>query len=166
MTDTAAALGVQQLARAEALRQRREAIATAYTEAFASVPEIETPPTSPDRLHSWHLYPIRCRLESLHIDRNTFIRLLTDRGIGCSVHWRPLHLHPYYRDVLGWEPEDCPVATEVWQTLISLPIFPEMCQQEIDRVVNAVRSICASHRAGGVAEYDADTALTVSDGAA
>jgi perosamine synthetase len=163
MTDTAAALGIQQLARAEELRRRREAIATAYSDAFAAIPEVETPTTSPDRLHSWHLYPIRCRAELLDIDRNTFICELKDRGIGCSVHWRPLHLHPYYRDVLGWHAEDCPVATEVWQSLISLPIFPEMCQQELERVVNAVRAICGSHRRGAAPQRDAEAALAVSD---
>ena len=145
LTDVAAAIGIPQLARAEQMRREREAVARAYSEAFADVEELEAPADDPDRIHSWHLYPIRLRLESLAIDRNAFIDALKKAGVGCSVHWRPLHLHPYYESTFGWRPEDFPVATRLWERLVSLPIFPGMREEELTHVVDAVRSLCAAH---------------------
>ena len=107
MTDVAAALGLGQLRRAETMRCQREAIAREYLAAFAGTEQIELPPDSADRLHSWHLFPIRLRLDRLRIDRNKFIEEIRARGVGCSVHWRPLHLHPYYQESFGWRPEHC-----------------------------------------------------------
>jgi dTDP-4-amino-4,6-dideoxygalactose transaminase len=145
LTDVAAALGVQQLARAEALRMEREGIATRYQEALGTVEELELPPAPPDRIHSWHLYPIRLRLERLKIDRNQILDELKREGVGCSVHWRPLHLHPYYQDDFGWRPEHLPDATALWVRLISLPIFPGMRDDEFDHVVRTVQAVCARH---------------------
>ena len=62
--------------------------------------------------------------------------------MGSSVHWRPLHLHPYYRQTFGWRPEDCPVATAQWERLVSLPIFSSMTDAEVDHVAAAVRTLC------------------------
>jgi perosamine synthetase len=120
LTDMAAALGIHQLARAEEMRREREAIASRFREELAGLEEIELPPADSDRIHSWHLFPIRLRLDRLSIDRNAFLDALKDAGVGCSVHWRPLHLHPYYQETFGWRPTDLPVATEVWERLISL----------------------------------------------
>ena len=141
LTDIAAAIGIHQLARAEALRLEREALARRYFDAMADVDEIELPPDPPDRIHSWHLFPIRLRLERLSIDRNQCLELLRDRGVCCSVHWRPLHLHPYYERTHGWKPRDLPVATAVWERLISLPLFPGMREEEQDTVIAAIRSL-------------------------
>ena len=140
-TDIAAAIGLHQLARAEAMRQEREAIAQRYQEAFAALASIECPPPSLDRLHAWHLYQIRLRLDHFTIDRDTFLEELRQREIGFSVHWRPLHLHPYYIDTFGWRPEHLPVASEVWQRTVSLPIFPGMREDEIQAVIEAVHEI-------------------------
>ncbi|HEY7113807.1 MAG TPA: DegT/DnrJ/EryC1/StrS family aminotransferase [Thermoanaerobaculia bacterium] len=145
LTDVAAALGLRQLERAETMRRERETIARRFRESLASVEEIELPADGPDRLHSWHLFPIRLRLERLGVDRNGFLDALKDAGVGCSVHWRPLHLHPYYEETFGWRPEDLPVATDVWERLISLPIFPGMRSEEMAHVVDTVRSLCAQH---------------------
>ena len=147
LTDVAAAIGIHQLARAEAMRLAREAVAEAFFEAFADVDEIELPARDPNRIHSWHLFPIRLRLDGLAIDRNAFIDELKASGVGCSVHWRPLHLHPYYLETFGWKGEDLPVATRVWERLISLPLFPGMRDDEIGHVVETVRELCRSHRA-------------------
>lgn len=146
LTDIAAAIGIHQLARAEEMRQRREKIAVHYAEALAGVEEIELPPFAANRLHSWHLFPLRLRLERLQINRHEFIEALKQAGVGCSVHWRPLHLHPYYGDHLGWRPADCPVATDVWRRLISLPIFSGMTEPEAEQVIGTVREICLAHR--------------------
>jgi perosamine synthetase len=152
LTDVAAAIGIRQLARAEQMRRERESVARQYNEAFANVEELEAPADDPNRVHAWHLYPIRFCLERLGIDRNAFMDGLKEAGVGCSVHWRPLHLHPYYQTTFGWRPEDLPVATAVWERLVSLPIFPGMRQGEVQHVIDAVRSMCARHlRATSVA---------------
>ena len=77
------------------------------------------------------------RLETLAIDRNAFIRELSQAGVSCSVHWRPLHLHPYYEETFGWSPADLPVASAAWTRLVSLPLFSTMSRHEIDAVVDA-----------------------------
>jgi dTDP-4-amino-4,6-dideoxygalactose transaminase len=145
LTDVAAAIGVHQLARAEAMRLERESVARRFREALSDVEEIELPPDGPDRIHSWHLFPIRLRLDRLKVDRDTFLDELRDAGVGCSVHWRPLHLHPYYEETFGWRPEDFPIATAVWSRLISLPIFPGMREQEVAHVIEVIRRQCARH---------------------
>lgn len=142
LTDIAAAIGIHQLSRAEEMRREREEIARFYLEAFSDVPEIELPPENGNRIHSWHLFPIRLRLDRLSISRNQFIEELRAAGVGCSVHWRPLHLHPYYQETFGWKAEEFPVATALWPRLISLPIFPNMLQAEIEYVVDTVKAIC------------------------
>jgi perosamine synthetase len=158
LTDLAAAVGLKQLARAEEMRLAREAVADRFRAALGNVEEIELPPTDADRIHSWHLFPIRLRLERLEIPRNGFIDALKDAGIGCSVHWRPLHLHPYYQETFGWSPADLPAATAVWERLVSLPIFPGMREDEIEAVVRTVTDLCRRHRARAVAAGARDEA--------
>ncbi len=145
LTDLAAAIGIHQLERAETMRGARETVARRYREALGSVDAIALPPDAPDRIHSWHLFPIRLRLDRLSIDRNAFIQGLKDAGIGCSVHWRPLHRHPYYEENFGWRPEDLPVATAVWKRLVSLPIFPGMRDDEIGYVIDTIEGLCEQH---------------------
>jgi perosamine synthetase len=146
LSDIAAAICVHQLAAAEQMRHARASVAARYRAALAGVEELELPPDPVDRIHAWHLFPIRLRLDRLDIDRDTFVARLRDAGVGCSVHWRPLHLHPYYEGRLGWMPSHCPVATREWRRLVSLPIFPSLRGEEIDAVVAAVSTICAAHR--------------------
>jgi perosamine synthetase len=145
LTDIAAALGLQQLARAEAMRRQRERIANRYCEAFSDLDEIAVPFRDHDRIHAWHLFPIRLRLNRLTIARDEFVRELDRRGIRCSVHWRPLHLHPHYQSTYGWRPEHCPAATATWQRLVSLPLFSAMGEAEVDRVIAAIRDVCGRH---------------------
>ena len=147
MTDLAAAVGLAQLEAAEEMRRAREDRALRYSELLGDVEEIDLPGADPDRLHAWHLFPIRLRLESLAIDRNAFIEELRSAGIGSSVHWRPLHLHPYYEETFGWTPADLPAASRVWERIVSLPIYPDLSDSEQDRVAAAVRSICLRHTA-------------------
>jgi perosamine synthetase len=142
LTDIAASIGIHQLARAESMRKERENIARRYLEELADVSAVELPPVDANRIHSWHLFPIKLHLNRLAIDRNAFVEELKRRGVGCSVHWRPLHLHPYYEQAFGWRPESLPVATAVWQRLISLPLFPGMDDSELRHVVDSVADIC------------------------
>ncbi len=145
LTDIAASLGLHQLARAEEMRREREGLARRYRESLRDVEEIELPAEDVNRIHPWHLFPIRLRLEGLLINRNVFIEELKQAGVGCSVHWRPLHLHPYYQETFGWRPEDCPVATALWERLISLPIFPGMRGDEVEHVMRTVKNLCAQY---------------------
>ncbi|MGD9629045.1 MAG: DegT/DnrJ/EryC1/StrS family aminotransferase [Pyrinomonadaceae bacterium] len=144
LTDIAASIGRGQLSRAEEMRSRREAIARFYIDSLAGVREFELPPISEDRIHSWHLFPIRLRLRSLTIDRDRFMEELKDNGVGCSVHWRPLHLHPLYRR-FGWKQSDLPVASSMWKQLVSLPLYSSMTAKESSHVVETVKRICAEH---------------------
>jgi len=143
MTDIAAAIGIHQLARAEDMRRARENIALEYRRRLADVEELELPATLDDRVHAWHLFPVRLCQEAMAIDRNAFLEELREIGVTCSVHWRPLHLHPYYRDTFGWSAADLPVASHVWRRLVSLPLFSAMRRAEIDTVVLALRALCA-----------------------
>ena len=145
MTDIAAAIGLHQLARAEDYRLERQAIARRYREALADVEQLELPPDPEDRVHSWHLFPIRLRLDRLSIDRNEFIERLRESGVGCSVHWRPLHLHPYYEETFAWRPDHLPVASAEWLRLVSLPLFPGMTEPERQHVIDSVRQLCIQY---------------------
>lgn len=145
LTDIAAAIGIHQLARAETMRQQREMIARIYLRDLAKVAEIEFPPDDDNRINSWHLFPIRLRVEELSISRNEFLEQLGARGVGYSVHWRPLHMHPLYAEHLGWKKWALPAATDLWTRLVSLPIFPAMTAGEINHVIKTVKSICTAH---------------------
>ncbi|MBZ0115125.1 MAG: DegT/DnrJ/EryC1/StrS aminotransferase family protein [Thermoanaerobaculia bacterium] len=141
LTDIQAALGVEQLARAEAMRLARERQAERYYAELKGLPlSLPTRP-GPDRRHSWHLFPIKLNLEDLSIDRDEFLDRLREGGVGFSVHWRPLHLHPYYQEVFGWDPDDLPIATREWVRLVSLPIFPSMSEAEQGHVVHVLREV-------------------------
>jgi dTDP-4-amino-4,6-dideoxygalactose transaminase len=146
LTDVAAAIGIHQLARAQMLRQKREEVALAYRVALEGVEEIELPAFSADRIHAWHLFPIRLRLDRLAIDRNAFMEKLKAGGVGCSVHWRPLHLHPYYEETFGWTPNVFPVASAEWERLISLPLFPGMSSADVEHVARTIARIVAESR--------------------
>jgi dTDP-4-amino-4,6-dideoxygalactose transaminase len=148
LTDIAAAIGVHQLERAEKMRARREQIAMRYREAFAAVDEITLPAVPEDCLHSWHLFPILLRLDRLTIDRDQFIEELRRRGVTPSVHWRPLHMHPYYQRTYGYRPNDCPQAAARFARVVSLPIFSAMTPEEIAQVITTVTDVVAANRRG------------------
>lgn len=153
MTDLAAAIGVHQVDRAEELRRRREEIALRYMAEFADL-DLELPETPLDRIHSRHLFAVRVPKHFPAGSRDQLIADLRDRGIGTSVHWRPLHLHPYYQETFGWREHDLPVATAEWARLVSLPLFPAMTETEIDYTINGVKEalgIADSHPAKSAA---------------
>ena len=141
MTDIAASLGIHQLKKAYAFQERREWMAMQYNKAFADLP-LKTPFVAyPDDTHAWHLYVIQLELEALDIGRDQFIALMAKEGIGTSVHFIPLHLHPYWRDYYAYIPEDYPVALDVFNRAVSLPIYPKMTNNDVERVIIAVRKI-------------------------
>jgi dTDP-4-amino-4,6-dideoxygalactose transaminase len=141
MSDIAAAMGIHQLRKATKFLDRRRQIAGLYTRALVGLP-LKTPRVRrPGDIHSWHLYVIQLELESLTIDRAKFIELMAEKGVGCSVHFIPLHLQPYWRDRYHLRPESFPVATDVYSRAVSLPIYTRMSDEDVERVVSAVRSI-------------------------
>ncbi len=146
MTDLAAAIGLHQLARSEWLLERRRAIAQRYTEAFSQWPEVETPPTPAHVVHAWHLYILRLRLERLTITRDAFIQALTKAHIGTSVHFIPLHLHPFYRDTYHLVADDFPAALHAYQRAVSLPIYPSMTDEDVEDVIAAVEQVIRTHK--------------------
>lgn len=145
MADPLAAIGVHQLAKAERFRQQREAIAARFLEELKDLDQIALPVSGTDRVHAWHLFSIRLLPERMTISRDDFIKQLKQSSVGTSVHWRPLHLHPYYVETFGWRAEDCPVASRVWESRVSLPLFPGMTEREIEHVIGTVREVCGKH---------------------
>lgn len=141
MTDVAAAMGLAQLRKAQTMWQRRCEIAQMYNQAFIGNPALEIPTDRPDSQHAWHLYMLRLNLAHLAVDRAQFVNALKERGIGSSVHFIPLHLHPYYRDTYGYQPDDFPVAYQQFQREISLPIYSKMRDSDVQRVIEAVTEI-------------------------
>ncbi len=146
LTDVAAAIGLCQLARADAMREARASVVNRYREGLSGLEELELPARAPNRIHAWHLFPVRLRLERLTRDRAQVIDELREAGVGCSVHWRPLHLHPYYSETFGWRPVDLPVASREWERLVSLPLFPGMTGEEVEHVVSTLRSVVERRR--------------------
>jgi perosamine synthetase len=147
LTDLAAALGLEQLARQTELRDARERISRRYTEAFSQLEEVTCPAARSDRGHAWHLYVIEIDPVKLRISRNDFIDALRAEGIGTSVHFIPLHLHPYYRDRFGYAPGDYPNALAAYERMISLPIYPAMSDADVQDVIDSVRTIVERERA-------------------
>jgi dTDP-4-amino-4,6-dideoxygalactose transaminase len=147
MTDIAAAMGLAQLRKAESMWARRNKIADEYNRAFANIPELQIPADDSDFQHAWHLYMLRLNLDMLRIDRARFIEEMKNRNIGCSVHFIPLHIHPYYRETYGYNPEDFPVAYREYMREVSLPIYSKMSDEDVSDVINAVRDIVEKHRA-------------------
>lgn len=141
MTDIAAAIGLVQLAKAERMRQRRKEVAKRYNRAFASIPQLQIPHDNPEHQHAWHLYMLRLNLKQLRIDRAQFIEEMKRRNIGTSVHFIPLHIHPYYRKAYGYRPEDYPVAYREYLREVSLPIYSKMSDQDVEKVIDAVLGI-------------------------
>lgn len=146
LTDVAASLGLSQLAKVRRFHARRQRLAARYTRAFRSVDAIETPPTRAGVEHAWHLYMIRLLPGVLDIGRDAFIEALRARNIGTSVHFIPLHLHPYYEQTWGYRPGDFPHAEAIFENVVSLPLYPAMSDGDADDVIAAVADVCRRHR--------------------
>jgi len=140
MTDIAASLGIHQLKKAEAFRQRREQIATFYSEQFRDLPLLLPATGDAANQHAWHLYAVRLN-QDLNIERDDFIQRMADVGIGCSVHFIPLHIQPYWRDSYHLKQDDYPMAYQAYRRMVSLPLFSAMSDDDTQRVVDAVTRI-------------------------
>ena len=146
LTDIAAALGIEQLKKCDRFWQARKRIAEIYNDAFSDLLEVQIPLLRSGVQHAWHLYVIQLDLPRLRIGRNEFIELLKKENIGTSVHFIPLHLHPYYRNALKHHPNDFPNATAAFDRIISLPIYPRMTEADVQRVIAAVEKVVKGFR--------------------
>ena len=146
MTDIQASLGLQQLKKLPAFQARRREVVGAYNKAFRDFPELELPEERQEVQSAWHLYVLRLNLDRLTVDRAHFIEELKQRQIGTSVHFIPIHLHPYYRDKYHYRPEDFPVAYENYNRILSLPLHPRLSDKDVERVIRAVTEVVSKHR--------------------
>lgn len=139
MSDIHCALGISQLRKLDDWMDRRRQIAARYDAAFAKLPAIKPLIKKGDRQHAYHLYVIRLDLGKLTVDRDTFIGALRSMGVGASVHYPPVYLHPYYRDRFGYQNGHCPKAEQGFNEIISLPMFPGLTEQQITTVIDSVQ---------------------------
>ncbi len=139
ITDLQCALGITQLRKLPHWLQRRTEIAQAYDEQLANVKGVRVLDRLPDRSHAYHLYVIEVDPKRGSQSRDFVFSRLRESGIGCNVHYRPVYLHPYYRDRLGYEQGICPCAETAYNQILSIPIFPQMTDADVSRVVRALR---------------------------
>jgi len=140
MTDIAAAMGIHQLKRIPAFQARREQIAQAYLAAFADLPLVLPPQAQAGDVHSWHLFVLRLA-DGLAMSRDEFIERMYAEGIGCSVHYIPLHLQPYWRDRYQLRAEQFPHSQRAFERMLSIPLYTAMSDADVQRVIAAVRAI-------------------------
>ncbi len=145
MTDLQAALGLVQLQKLPRLQARRQDIARQFARDFADLPVI-LPQESDEIQHSWHLYPLRLQTDRITLDRDQFIDALRSRNIGASVHFIPIHFHPYYQRHYGWEIGQFPRAERFFAQEVSLPLYPSMTDEDVYDVIESVRDILLTHQ--------------------
>ncbi len=138
MTDIAASMGIHQLKKANLFQEKRASIAALYDSALVGLPLILPPHAAPGDIHSWHLYVLQLA-DSANVTRDLFIERLFEQGIGCSVHYIPLHQQPYWRDTYKLTPEMFPISQRIYERAVSLPIYTRMTEADVARVVSAVR---------------------------
>ena len=145
MSDLQAAMGQAQLGRLDALQARRREVVARYLAGFAGEPALELPVARAHVGHAWHLFVIRLRTDMLTIGRDAVIEAMTEANVGTSVHFIPVHVHPYYREKYGFAPADFPVAHDAYERMLSLPLNARLTDDEVDDVIDAVRRIVRRH---------------------
>lgn len=145
MFDIQAALAKTQMNKLSAMQDRRKEIVKKYKEGFSRVDGIILPPEADYTTHSWHLYVVRLELDKLTIDRDKFIELMGEANIGTSVHFIPVHLMSYYRENFGYKEGDFPIAESYFDTILSLPLYPKMTDEDVQDVINAVTHIISNY---------------------
>ncbi len=138
LTDLQSAIGLVQLGKAQELADARERIARAYDAAFRDITALQIPCRVEDRDSAHHLYVLRLNLQYLSISRDEFVSELKQLGVSTSVHFIPLHLHPFYQERFGYRCGDFPNAESEYLRCISLPLFPSMTAEQVAHVIDSV----------------------------
>lgn len=146
LTDIQSAIGIHQMRKLEGFIQARTRYAHAYNRAFSELEEFEVPPDKDHCRHAWHLYTLRLNLEKLDITRDEFIKELNKRGVGTSVHFIPIPLHPAYAAIAARPENDCPQAMALYPRLVSLPLYPSMSESQVDYVAESAKQIAYEAR--------------------
>ncbi len=146
LTDIQSALGIHQLRKLESFIEKRARYAAMYNELFDGLEQLELPPESPRSRHAWHLYVPRLNLETLDIDRQQFIEELRLRGIGTSVHFIPIPLHPFFAR-MSLDAQSCRRALALFERIVSLPLYPAMSEEQVRFVASNVREILETAQA-------------------
>src|SRR3954469_7862656 len=146
LTDIQSSLGIHQTRKLEGFIRTRTQYAQIYNEIFADVDELQIPPDKTDCRHAWHLYSLRLNLGALDITRDEFIEQLGKRGVGTSVHFIPIPLHPAYRSIAEKPENQCPVAMRLYPRLISLPLYPAMTISQVEYVAESVKQVAFEAR--------------------
>lgn len=141
ITDLQCALGLSQLPRMLAFIERRRGIARLYDLALEEITAVKPLGKEPERTHAYHLYVVRLELDQLNADRDLVLKALRAEGVGANVHYMPIYLHPYYMEHSGGRPGLCPRSEKVFESLLSLPIFPGMRDHDVDDVVEALKKV-------------------------
>jgi len=139
ITDFQCALGLAQFKKLDKFIKRRREIVAKYNKAFKDIEEIITP-TEKDYVKSaWHIYVIQLRLERLKASRKRIFEKFREEGLGVQVHYIPIHFHPFYRKKFGYKKGDFPITERYYQRTITLPLFPQMRNQEVERVIKTTK---------------------------
>lgn len=146
MADLNAALGIHQLKKVERFQEIRVHYANQYTDAFAAMEEVETPEVRHYADPAWHIYVLALNLDALTISRDEFLNAMQDRGIGMAVHYRALHLQPYFKNHFDYSLDDLPLASSYSDRIVSLPLYPRMSEEDVNRVIDTVQSVLKQHR--------------------
>jgi len=146
LTDLQSAIGLHQLAKLNSFVLQRARYAAIYNQRFADSRFFELPPDRSDSIHSWHLYILRLNLSELEINRNQFIQSLQERGIGVSVHFIPIPLHPFFQPFASLPQNQCSKCLELYPRLISLPLYPAMTEAQVEYVAACVKETARAFR--------------------
>jgi len=146
LTDFQCALGISQLKKLDRFIQRRREIAAKYNEAFADMEEVITPIEDKNVKAVYHIYVIQLRTEKLKVGRKEILEALRAENIGGTVHYLPLHLHPFYQREFSYRKGDYPVAERYYERAITLPIFPKMSDEDVKDVIEAVYKVIRHYR--------------------
>ena len=146
MSDILASIGTVQMRKAESMLEKRTHIANTYTNELSNIPSINLPKSNIENRHAWHLYVIQIKQEQLNINREQFIHKLKEYNIGSSVHFIPLHRHPYYQSKFGYSPKEFPNSEFIYKNSISLPIYPNMTENDAQYVISSIKHIVTTHK--------------------
>ncbi len=155
LTDIQSSIGIHQLRKLEEFTKTRAKYVALYNDLLSNCPEVEAPPDREGCRHAWHLYGLRLNLDKLECNRDEFIGELTERGVGTSVHFIPIPLHPFFARFADRPENHCPRALDLYPRLISLPLYPAMTEAEVEYTAESVKAVAMKFRKSKPAYFTA-----------